>query len=299
MTAVKPETEFESNSCSDIEYDNQNGGLCTFIPKTRLFDCKEGFHTQTGICFSNDSQLACKNDWIDKSTTKASCISKGSYCQHRDGILSFLRGIDCKNCRGVEKTRYTWATGSPRSLKAKTSAKSTVPDAVDLFPVVTTSVGRVRARNFVNRIQRLLFSLLQLFKAFSCDCMEKEIPCYAQLITVPFGDYIVDSNLHTQLNCIFLDPQLRISNQIVTVTVKMYSAANFISNNTLAVTGNLVQRRDGHFAESNVQQLQKNGNPLASYAIVYNFDGGSVFGQIIGNGFEYTPSATTYSSAQI
>ena len=227
----------------------------------------------------------------------ASCINKGFYCEHRDGILSFLKGTECKNCRGVEKTRYTWTGAAPKSVKS--SAKSSDPDVVDLFPVVATSVGRVRARNFVNRFQRLLFSLLQLFRAFACDCMEKETPCYAQTITVPFGDYLVDSNLHTRLNGIFLDPQRGISNQIIKLTVTMYSAANFISNISVPVTGNLVQRRNDYGAESDEQQLQKRCYPIESYAIVYNFAGGSVVGQIIGNGFEYTTSAPTYSSAQI
>ena len=53
---VKDVDGLPPNYCTDVEYDNPAGGLCTFMPNHKLFYCDVGLNTQTGICFSNESQ---------------------------------------------------------------------------------------------------------------------------------------------------------------------------------------------------------------------------------------------------
>ena len=75
---------------------------------------------------------------------------------------------------------------------------------------------------------------MELFKSFACDCIEKQDSCLSSRISAPTGDFLVNPKLNAVYNGIYLDPQRQRSGQIFNLTVTMISAANFVSNSTIA-----------------------------------------------------------------
>ena len=289
---VKPEDGFTREYCTDLEYDNIKGGLCTFLPKSRLFDCGAGLNTQTGICFSNEIQTEClpPKVWVPKADTYESCLKKGSYCEHKDGSLSLLRGLDCTSCGGLKRNRYVW-TANPSSPQG-------LDNNVAVVPVLRESVRKLEARQLINRFQSRLFTLMRLFQAFACDCLERQTSCFNKRISVPVGDYIVDPKVNGEFKGLFLDSRHRQSRRIFNLTVKMFSATNFISNSSMALSETVMRRREDVGDEPKEHHLTKRCNPLSSYEVVYESRGGRIIGQIIGNGYEYT-SSNSYSEVKL
>ena len=112
---------------------------------------------------------------------------------------------------------------------------------VELLPALQSSVAKLKTRGLINRFQIRLFSLVELFNAFACDCLEKQDSCFSSRISAPAGDFLVNPKLHAVYNGIYLDPQRQRSVQIFNLTVNMISAANFLANDTNAFSRNLVQ----------------------------------------------------------
>ena len=278
-----------SNSCSDDEYSNVNGGLCTFLPQGPLFSCGSKNHTQTGICFTNDRSDTCQGVWKSKATNQLECESKGQYCELSDGTLSLLNETSCTGCSGKSKWRYKWTGNSITS----TFRLANVTD-----PRATAQISIVRqlCRNTVNAYQKYLYTFVNLFKAYACNCVTKADNCLKEIISLPQDDCMVNPSNFQKCGGFTFDPSKSQSTSVSNVTVFRFSSANFINNATTMP----VKRMDTVPAQdSSHVTLVKRCNPLPVYEIVYSSVGGSIVGQIIGDGIMMKSSSNTYSEASI
>lgn len=115
----------------------------------KLFNCWNGFHSQTGLRFNANNQSECKGD-------NERIFNRYSYCEHQDGTLSFLRGETCSGCGGTGKYIYKWTETSQPDPESVSRGRNS-----SLIPAVKAATGKVKARQFINRFQRLLFTSLE------------------------------------------------------------------------------------------------------------------------------------------
>ena len=287
-------------SCSDEEYTNINGGLCTFLPSEQLFNCGQFNNTQTGICVSADSRATCvgaNKVWVSKSIDQTSCISKGQYCEHPSGSLSLLKGTNCTSCGGVLKNRYTWVdepttsnsplmtTGTWLPVKWGSSnfaeRTATMQKIQDL---TKKTAAKLLARTTFNDFRGPINTLIAVFKGVACDCVEKQGTCFTEQITTVLRECKIDPTTSSECNGAYFSAPKTNSTVAIEIKATGYSAANYISLNATNITN------VNNIGSSN---LVKRCNPVANYEVVV---GG---GQIIGNGVSFTTSSDSFTDVYI
>ena len=221
--------------------------------------------------------------------TEIDCGNKGSYCEHIDGSLSLLSGDFCTNCRGSVKYRYSWT----KNAAADPAAESTT--IADVINVAKTSSAKQVSRQTMNDYQQYLQTFVNLFQAFACDCGPKRRSgCFENLTELVVKECMVDPAYPHECGNIFMSPVWKKTDIPVTLSVHRFSSANFIKNNTLVT---LLNRAGG--IQNSETLLEKRCNPLSDYEVVYSGFGGSVIGQIIGNGVMMKQSSDSYSEIYI
>ena len=275
--------------CDDFEYNNENDGLCTFMPVDSLFQCGGNF-TQTGLCYTTKDKASCdqltSRKWVAKATTRQECLAKGGYCEHADGKLSLLNSTSCTNCGATFRQRYMWIdavntyamvpgewkniTWASTNKMAKNLTVSRVRDLIE------TSASRYLARQSLNEFQYHLNMFITVFKAISCSCFEKQSNCFDETIKTEIEDCLVDPTKQSTCGGASFSPLNSKSNQTLMITVQEFSAANFLKKN-----------------ETIVPVIGKRCNAPSDYEVV---SGG---GQIIGNGIMLQTTGDAFNSMEL